>query len=161
MKLRTWQIVVDDQEVLHFAAEEFTRLMHKLDPGATVELCASGDVAKERRLFIGKCDFSGEDPVIDDGIFIDVKNCAGKICGANERSVLIAVYRFFREAGCVFVRPGWDGEFIPQKDSSELCVLLRETPAYRHRGVCLEGANSYENVVEMIDFLPKLGFNEF
>ena len=161
MSQRTWHLVVEGNATIQFATEEFIRLMKKLDPAATASVCAPADFPEDQVLFIGKSDFSVEDPIIDDGISIKVKNCVGKICGVNERSVLIAVYRFFREAGCVFVRPGRDGEFVPQKDSSLISVCLRETPAYRHRGLCLEGANSYENVVEIIDFLPKLGFNEF
>jgi len=159
MDQRTWHIVAEGNATVQFAAEEFVRLMQKLDPQAAVS--DGADLPREQVLSIGKCHIPVDDPVIDDGISIDVKNCAGRICGVNERSVLIAVYRFFREAGCVFLRPGKDGEFVPQTDSSALCVCLRETPAYRHRGLCLEGANAYENVVEMIDFLPKLGFNEF
>ena len=161
MNQRTWHIVAEGNATIQFAAEEFIRLMKKLDPAATAAVCDSNDLSEAQILFIGKCDSPVDDPIIDDGIAIDVKNCAGRICGVNERSVLIAVYRFFRESGCVFVRPGRAGEFVPQKDSSRLCVCLQETPAYRHRGLCLEGANTYENVVEMIDFLPKLGFNEF
>ena len=161
MNQRSWHIVADGNATIQFAAEEFIRLMGKLDPEATASVCKPTDSPEEQILLIGKCDYPVADPVIDDAISIDVKNCGGKICGVNERSVLIAVYRFFREAGCVFVGPGRDGEFVLQKDSSKLCVCLRETPAYRHRGLCLEGANAYENVVEMIDFLPKLGFNEF
>lgn len=161
MNQRTWHIVAEGNATIQFAAEEFIRLMKKLDPDAATSVCDPSDLSGEQILFIGKCESPVDDPVIDDAISIHVKNCAGRICGVNERSVLIAVYRFFRETGCVFVRPGRAGEFVPQKDSSRLCVCLQETPAYRHRGLCLEGANTYENVVEMIDFLPKLGFNEF
>ncbi len=165
MKNRIWNIVADDSPVIRFAAEEFKRLLTKMDPEATVSICENGNLPKEDCLLIGKkiCGQlpQTQDPVIDDAICIDVKNCAGSICGANKRSVLIAVYRFFREVGCVFVRPGRAGEWIPQKDSSLFSVSLCETPAYRHRGLCLEGSNCYENVVDMIDFAPKLGFNEF
>lgn len=161
MNQRAWRIVAREDATVRFAAEEFMRLMGKLDPEASVSLCAEGDFPRERLLFIGLEDHPVKDPVIDDAISLDVKNCAGRICGVNPRSVLIAVYRFFREAGCVFVRPGADGEYVPRRDSSGLTLRLRETPAYRHRGLCLEGANTYENVAELIDFLPKLGFNEF
>ena len=161
MNKRNWHLVVDDNATVQFAAEEFIRLMGKLDPEATTMICDGTDISGKHVLSIGVCDCQVADPVIDDAISIDVKNCAGHISGVNARSVLIAVYRFFREAGCVFLRPGRAGEFVPQMDSSQLSVCLSETPAYRHRGLCLEGANAYENVVEMIDFLPKLGFNEF
>ena len=165
MNQRTWNIVAEDSPVIRFAAEEFARLMARMDPLATVRIDKSFDLTDDKLLFIGKDLCSSlpqtKDPIIDDAICINVKNCSGKICGGNDRSVLIAVYRFFRESGCVFVRPGRSGESVPEKDSSTLCINLCETPAYRHRGICLEGSNSYENVVDMIDFAPKLGFNEF
>lgn len=165
MKQNVWNIVAEKTSVVRFAAEEFARLMAALDPHAAVRFCDPGELPREQTLFIGVdgCEKlpAVADPVMDDGICIDVKNCAGTICGVNERSVLIAVYRFFREAGCVFLRPGRAGEYIPQTDSSRLSVSLCEAPAYRYRGLCLEGSNSYENAVEMINFAPKLGFNSF
>ena len=52
----------------------------------------------------------------DKGIkLIDVKNGAGVITGANNRAVLIAVYRFLRELGCRWLRPGAENEVIPKK----------------------------------------------
>ena len=165
MKKRIWNILADDTPVIRFAANEFVRLLSAMDPETTVQFCQDQVPSEENCLRIGKnickCLPAVEDPIIDDAICIDVKECSGSICGSNDRSVLIAVYRFFREMGCVFVRPGRAGESIPQKDSSAFTLKLCETPAYRHRGICLEGSNCYENVVDMIDFAPKLGFNEF
>ncbi len=166
MNQRIWNIKADDTPVIRFAAEEFARLISKMDPNCTVVLNKNEDFPNSEFLSIGVetcCSRKPEtaDTRIDDAICIDVKNCSGSICGANERSVLIAVYRFFREAGCVFVRPGRAGEYVPQKNSAELAVDVCETPAYRHRGLCLEGSNCYENVVDMIDWAPKLGYNEF
>ena len=158
-----WKICVSDSsEVSLFAAMEFSRLVVQMDSLATTEVC--------------RCDFEQEGACLwiglhlpsqvlensdDDVIHIDVQNGKGVITGSNERSVLIGVYRFFREVGCVFVRPGRDGEYIPRKDSLSLTVALHEMAAYRCRGICLEGSNSFENVMEMIDLAPKLGFNAF
>ena len=164
---RNWNVCVSDpSETSLFAAEEFCRLLSRMDPGAVVKVSKNDLTPAKDALVIGLGSVASkapavQDPAVDDSIFIHVQNCAGVITGANERSVLIALYRFFREAGCVFVRPGRDGEFIPQKESAELCVHVCETPAYRHRGICLEGACSYENVVDMIDWAPKMGFNEY
>ena len=102
-----------------------------------------------------------DDPGEDDAIRIGIRDGAGFITGSNDRSVLIGVYRFFREAGCAFVRPGREGESVPRRDSLALAVSLCEKAACRHRGICLEGANSFENVCEMIDLAPKLGFNAY
>ncbi len=165
MTLKNWNIcTTDPSKTTKFAAEEFARLISLLDPEATVAI--SNETKNEGDfLRIGLSSDANipsvEDSKVDDGIYIDVHNCAGIITGANERSVLIAVYRFFREVGVVFVRPGRAGEFIPKLDSVALCVKLSETPAYRHRGLCLEGSNAYENVVDLIDWAPKLGFNEY
>lgn len=100
------------------------------------------------------------DPKWDDAIYVDVKNGRGCIAGNNPRSVLIAVYRYLREQGCRWVRPGSDGEYIPRKAILSP-VMVVETPSYRHRGVCLEGAVSYEHVRDMVDWLPKNGFNAY
>ena len=100
---------------------------------------------------------------VDDAIRIDVKNGTGVITGSNERSVLIAVYRFLYELGCRFLKPGKEGEWIPQKDIEQknLSVQVEEKASYRHRGVCIEGGNSYEHIRDMIDWLPKVGMNGY
>ena len=55
-----------------------------------------------------------DDAYLDDAIYIDVENLCGTISGSNARSVLIAVYRFLREKGYKFIRPGKGGEIIPK-----------------------------------------------
>lgn len=98
---------------------------------------------------------------LDDAVYINVTNGAGVISGINPRSVLLGVYRFLTEAGCRWVRPGVEGEYIPNRDFATLEVTVEEQAAYRHRGICIEGAVSRENVLEMIDWAPKLGFNSY
>ena len=163
-----WVIYVLDASVTtQFAAEEFARIVARMDSQVSVTIARRDYEAGVPGLWIGVSDAlrglapQVDDPFVDDTIYIDVQNGNGVITGSNERSVLIAVYRFLRDAGCVFVRPGRDGEYIPEVGSLDVIVKVSERPAYRHRGICLEGSNSYENVVEMIDFLPKLGFNAY
>jgi hypothetical protein len=100
-------------------------------------------------------------PDYDDAIFIDVQAGTGIIAGINPRSCLIAAYRFLTELGCRWIRPGKDGEWLPRKDFSELTAHVNEKPSYRHRGICIEGAVSYENVVAIIDWIPKVGLNAY
>jgi len=100
------------------------------------------------------------DPVVDDAIDIEVRGGSGHIAGINPRSVLIGVYRYLTELGCRWVRPGADGEYVPKLDSLP-DVRVWETPSYRHRGICIEGAVSEEHVRDMIDWMPKLGFNGY
>ncbi len=97
----------------------------------------------------------------DDAIYIDIRQGSGIITGINPRSCLLAVYRLLREAGCRFLRPGPDGEIVPAIDWSALNVRIDETPSYRHRGLCIEGAISREIFLSIIDWLPKNGMNAY
>lgn len=96
----------------------------------------------------------------DDAISIDVTAGAGTITGPNPRSVLIGVYRYLQELGCQFLFPGKTGEVFPQT----IClpgskVKIEDRPRNRYRGICIEGSNRVETLLDVIDFLPKLGFN--
>ena len=167
MKKFRWNIFVADRsETSRFAAEEFSRLIELMDPDCETQVSAGDAAPEESALRIGLDPALPPPPPVadaafDDAIRIEVADGAGFITGSNPRSVLIGVYRFFREAGCAFVRPGRNGEFVPERDSSEIKVCVSERAAYRHRGLCLEGSASYENVADLIDLAPKLGFNAY
>ena len=167
MKTLHWDIrVTDASAASRFAGGEFARLMRRMDKSCTVALSESPFSRSRKALWIGLDPGlppapTVENPELDDACRIEVADGTGFITGSNARSVLIGVYRFFREAGCVFVRPGREGEYVPERDGAELKVSLAERAAYRHRGLCLEGAASCENVAELIDLAPKLGFNAY
>ena len=59
------------------------------------------------------------------------------------------------------MRPGEKGEYIPCRKLSEVTVSCVFEPAERHRGITIEGAVSVENVLELIDWAPKAGFNSY
>ncbi len=99
----------------------------------------------------------------DDILSITVKHGCGVITGSNERSVLIAAYRFLYELGCRWLHPGQEGEIIPKKKliPSNINMNVQETASYRHRAICIEGAVSSEHVYNVIDWLPKVGMNGY
>lgn len=101
-----------------------------------------------------------EDPFFDDAYEIQIKNRTGYIAGANERSILFGVYRLLTEWGITFVRPGKDGTVYP-KTCHAKDIDISEKAYKRHRTMCIEGAISIENVLDMIDWLPKMGFNSY
>ncbi len=101
------------------------------------------------------------DHKFDDSYTVNVTRGAGIITGVNERSVLLGTYRLLREAGCRWVRPGHDGEYIPKCDLSRLSDCVSEAPSYRHRCVSLDGAAGWEHIADMIDWLPKNGYNAY
>lgn len=146
-----------EHPTIQYAAEELARCLGRIETG-----CCNGDGIK-----LGLMSEFAEiqppkvaDPALDDAIFIDVADGGGVIAGINPRSVLLAVYRYLTELGCRWVRPGADGEYLPKLDKLP-AVKISETPSYRHRGVCIEGAVSVEHVTDMVDWMPKIGFNGY
>ena len=98
----------------------------------------------------------------DDAVEIRVSGGQGVIAGANPRSVLLAVYRYLTELGFRWVRPGRDGEVVPRlRVPLTRRVSVQERASYGHRCVCIEGASGWQHVRDMIDWMPKLGFNGY
>ena len=163
-----WKIAkIGDYETTDFAASELKRYLNKIDPSNDYMMldCKKYDAERKDVLWVG---YTPEFPVpevedakFDDGISISVKKNAGYITGTNGRSVLIAVYRFLRELGCGFVRPGEKGEVIPTRELKDVDVKIFEKASYRHRVMCIDGDTSYDNIIDMVDWLPKVGMNAF
>jgi len=165
---------IGDAQPIQFAASELASYIQRICPGTACDArpAESYDANEPTTLWLGTFDALSntgatrpwptvDDPEMDDAIAIDVTGGAGIIAGANARSVLLATYRFLSECGCRWIRPGPEGEIVPQRPLIELSASIQETPAYRHRGICIEGAVSYENVAEMIDWAPKVGMNAY
>lgn len=99
-----------------------------------------------------------------DHISIQLKDGVGEITANSKVALLIGVYRLVSEFGVIFLRPGRKNEFIPSL--SEECwkekrIEIDEVASYQHRGVCIEGADSYENIADFLDWLPKIKMNSF
>ena len=101
------------------------------------------------------------DPFIEDILDVRVENGHGYIAGSNERSILMAVYHYCKSAGCRFVRPGDDGEYIPYCDLTAHCCTYRKKADQPFRGTCCEGAISYEHMRDTVFWMPKMGMNMF
>lgn len=86
-----------------------------------------------------------------------------EIIGNNNVALLIGVYQYLHILGVRFLRPGKKNEFLPRltQDDINKDISYNHTASYKHRGVCIEGADSLENIIEFIDWLPKNGFNSF
>lgn len=97
-----------------------------------------------------------------DSFDINVTPEGGFIRGVCGRSVLLGVYHYLYLLGCRFLGPGKECERVPLlKNTSLLYRKCSVTAGTKHRGICLEGANSLENVLAFIDWLPKVGYNSF
>ena len=158
-----------DDPTIRYAGEELERVLRTMS-GATAVLLKGGDGELEPETLILTCgtDSGGadlpavDDPTLDDAIRIDVRNRSGIIAGTNARAALIAVYRYLTELGCRWVRPGADGELIPAVDDPlSRDVQVTESPSYRHRGLAIEGACSCEHVIDLVEWLPRVGMNTY
>lgn len=163
-----WKLVkLGSCSVTYFAVSELKKYMNMIDPDNEYIIMSfkEFDPSLSDALWIGQSEkFSlpeVKDKSFDDGVSIEVHGKSGYITGTNPRSVLIAVYRFLRELGCAFIRPGKDGEVIPNRSLESVDVSVFEAASYRHRGVCIEGAVSAEHVLRNIEWMPKIGMNAF
>jgi len=169
--------IIGADQTLQFAAEELCKYLERMAGGKAriaVERRAEYVPTERGALWLGTFSAFASaagfpvdvlpavgEPELDDAVFIDVSAGEGIVAGSNPRSVLIAVYRLLSEAGCRWVRPGPSGEYIPKRDLASPSAKVISKAAYRHRGICIEGAVSYENVAEIIDWAPKVGFNAY
>lgn len=162
---------IGDHETILFAGQELSKYTEKMDQDrkTLVEISKGCDYSKdENTIWLGLHeDFIAHGFQIEskdsltDGVYININNASGIISGVNPRSVLLGVYMFLTHAGCRWIRPGEGGEIIPQICLGDINVRVSKEASYKHRGVCIEGANSLENVLDMVDWMPKMGYNAY
>lgn len=139
-------------DVIGFARSELDKYLSVLKIEADIKLYLFDE--------LGITDEKVKDIPYDDAIDICIKNGCGHIAGSNDRSVLIGVYRLLHEWGIRWIRPGENGTYIPEK-ATYSDVSIHEAADRRHRTMCIEGAVTLENVLDMIEWLPKVGMNGY
>ena len=97
----------------------------------------------------------------NDAFQIAMTTEGGTITGNNPRSVLLGVYDYLHHLGCRFLTPVKETEVIPRINRDQLPARYEKQASFQHRGVCIEGADSAENVLDFIQWLPKAGYNSF
>lgn len=136
-------------EPLRFAAGELERYLTRMLAAETGELSIALAVRPHG------------DGAPTDAFAADLGQGGGELSGNSPRAVLLGVYDCLRRLGCRFLGPGPEREVVPPVKKSALSLKYAHTAAFRHRGVCIEGADSRENVLDFIDWLPKAGYNSF
>ena len=96
-----------------------------------------------------------------DSFAVSMTADGGSFTGNSPRAVLLGIYHYLRRLGCRFPAPGRDYEVVPAVGRDALEAHYEKRASFRHRGVCIEGADSLENIINFIDWLPKLGYNSF
>ena len=169
MRLRI--AVIGNDPTVAYAADELVRYIKLIDPSVRPDVlaCDGYDPTMQGLVWLGMDPVFGEmsanakaDP-LDDSMYICVENAAGVITGSSPRMVLAAVYRFLKALGCDWVRPGPDGGIIPARKlhTADVAANVDEKASYRHRAITIEGAVSYEHVMNMVDWLPKQALNGY
>lgn len=141
----------DASKTVRFAAEELSGYLIRMVRGLSekdIEICLEKD---------GK----GCLPDGNDSFQIRIGKNGGSIIGNNDRSILLAVYDYLHYLGCRFLMPGKEYEIVPVIDMEKMAACYEKQASFYHRGVCIEGADSFENIMDYIEWLPKVGFNSF
>ncbi|MBQ7058153.1 MAG: DUF4838 domain-containing protein [Firmicutes bacterium] len=156
---------------IRFAAEELRKYLLRMG-APDISLTLSVDP----ELMAGPGEQSTEtvayDPKLDDRYRVrvrrtgtesaDTPDLSGSITGNNPRAVLLGAYRYLSLIGCRFLKPGLENEWIPYSpDPDTYAAEDYVEAALRHRGACLEGANSIDDILRFIDWSPKVGYNSF
>jgi len=152
------------------AARELRRCLTRMLGGPVTIVRRSGFRGVEKCIWVGAREaFDGALPSRrcpvderDDEILVERVGASTVITGSNGRSVLFAVYRFLGALGAAWPAPGRRAEVLPRVDAKCLDgVRLREKAASRHRGMCIEGGCSIKDVLDMVDWMPKHGYNAY
>ena len=151
-------------ETVDFAAQELKKYLRMMMPECGDVKIVYNPMAKDGFRLGLMQDFGldvsdAESTELDDIIYIDCDTSGGIIAGDNPRSVLLAVYEYLRQNGCRWLLPGIDGELIPTQDI--IPVKYRHKPSCRYRGYSTEGYISQPALLNLIDFMPKVGLNVF
>ena len=155
---------ITSHPVVDFAAEELKKYLRMMMPYCNeITIRYAPDATDGFRLGLmedfGLDTSEAEDLELDDILHIDTDECGGMIAGSNPRSVLLAVYRYLKLNGCRWLFPGIDGELIPIQDV--VPTQYHKMADCRYRGQCNEGAEFQPNMMETIDFTPKIGMNVY
>lgn len=155
---------INPDMTIGFAAQELKKYLRMMMPRAgEIPVAFSPDAIGGFRLGL-MTDFGltpdVEDTYLDDVIYLKTDATGGILAGSNPRSVLLAVYRFLKENGCMWLFPGPDGERIPIVEAL-LPIDHVQKASYRYRGQCNEGSETQTLMKEAIDFTPKVGLNTF
>lgn len=147
--------VIFENETTLYAKEEFLKYARMMDKNADLEI-SLGLLSD-----FGVSEDGIEDAWSDDLYDIRIEKGKGYIAGSNARSILFGVYAFFKSAGCEWVRPGKDGDFVPKYDISNHSFVKRKLADMKFRSQMIEGAISVEHTLDSVEWMAKLGYNSF
>ena len=157
-------IILKDTETIRYAAEELGKYLEMMDSDVKAEITTDASLDGIRLGLLSDLSLDAsdvKDAMIDDVVDVKIDSLRGYIAGSNERSVLFGVYKYLKSAGCRWVRPGAEGEYIPSADMKNHAFTFRKKADYPFRGQCIEGAVGYEHLRDVVLWMPKVDMNLF
>ena len=161
--------VLGEHPALVLAGEELRRCLAEM-AGGEIEIVRADVMTGAAGIWLGVADDLGDavrllevrDAAWDDAFCVRSVGDALVIGGTNPRSVLMGAYEYLRRLGAEWLWPGDDGEVLPAIDGVPLQGFdVVCAPPHRHRGVCIEGAPALEHVLDMVAWMPKVGYNAY
>ena len=151
-----------NNETISYAAEELKKYILLMNQEEKVEISLEqGDIKLGLLSDFNLPEDEVEDPFFDDLFVVEIENAKGYIAGSNPRSVLYGVYAFLKSCGCRWIRPGKDGDFVPQFDIASHNFKCTQKADMKIRCEMIEGAISVEHVIDSVDFMAKNYYNSF
>lgn len=166
--MKTTIQIVTDHPTVRFAAKELSHHLRLATGKSATLLRGLGEPGRAGVTFtLGVCEDAGigrPRGVADDNDWVRIKPVEGGyvLTGSNPRSVLFAVYRYLRELGFRWLRPGSRGVVVPKVRSAVLRgVDVDEKASYKYRTICIEGSCSEQHVLDLIDWQAKQMMNGY
>jgi hypothetical protein len=160
---------LDKHVTTELAAKELARCLSAM-AGTAVAVERSSGGNRRPGIYLGTGDPPGMNATLpevadakwDDAWIIRSSGDRLFIVGVNPRSTLMACYEYLRRLGAEWLHPGTDGECLPHIEDIPLSGFdISGKAAHRHRGVCIEGAPAIEHVLDMVEWLPRVGMNAY
>ncbi len=161
--------VLDEHVTTELAAKELARCLRAM-AGVAIDVEHSSAGNRRPGIYLGTGAPPGmnatlpevADPKWDDAWIIRSSGDRLLIVGVNPRSTLMASYEYLRRLGAEWLHPGTDGECLPYIEDIPLSGFdISGKAAHRHRGVCIEGAPAIEHVLDMVEWLPRVGMSAY
>ena len=146
-----------NNETTQFAMEELKKYLCLMGQNPKSFVVGEAGQQCKTKLTLGFSETRDEEA---DAVEVNVDGLNGEIRGSNCRSILYGVYQYLEHIEIRWVRHGKDGEYIPQNhDVEQDHVHFSKKAKNQYRGICIEGSESIENMLDNIDWAAKMGFN--
>jgi len=145
--------IAEKSKTLDFAAAELARYLKAIAGKECAIAVGAGGGPADVRLAVDR-------GLAEDEYRIRRAGAAVEIVGGSPRGCLYGAYRFLHALGCRWPLPGAENELVPRRKSIDWPgPEIRSRPAVAHRGLMWIPTAYDQDLLDLIDYLAKNGFN--